>query len=145
MENVTEEEILAVFDSSNQPVLSTPEVSEQLSLTERTTYSHLWSLQEDNKMKSKKIDAENRVWWTKDKPPTIPRHPDKYSFDEIPKEEQNEAWSTISNSLEDRECKIRFTYSSFIKRDELQFLSVTVDPHRSPPVVEDFAKYTVSE
>ncbi len=55
-------ETLAIFDESGVP-WTTPEVAESLDLGRRSTYARLERLVEQNKIKTKKVGANARVWW----------------------------------------------------------------------------------
>ncbi|WP_435158586.1 bacterio-opsin activator domain-containing protein [Haladaptatus sp. DFWS20] len=55
-------ETLAIFDESKEP-WTTPEVAESLGLGRRSTYARLERLVEHNKIKTKKVGANARVWW----------------------------------------------------------------------------------
>lgn len=61
--SVTDEEILAVFRETTDPVLSTAEVAEQLTLERRSVYDRLVSLRDDGALESKQIGGRNTVWW----------------------------------------------------------------------------------
>jgi DNA-binding IclR family transcriptional regulator len=60
---VTDEEILQVFRESGDPVLSTAEVTEQLSIERSATYKRLSSLRDDGQLTGKSIGGRNTVWW----------------------------------------------------------------------------------
>lgn len=60
---VSDDEILAVFRNSADPVLSTAEVTEQLSLKRRSVYDRLSALAEDGRLEQKDIGGRNTVWW----------------------------------------------------------------------------------
>ena len=63
---VTDEEILDVFQSTSDPVLSTAEVAESLPIERRSVFNRLQQLEEDGLLKSKEIGGRNRVWWVSD-------------------------------------------------------------------------------
>jgi len=60
---VSDEEILAVFKDSNDPVLMATEVAEPLPIGRRAVYNRLQSLEEDGILKSKKTGARSTIWW----------------------------------------------------------------------------------
>ena len=55
-------ETLAQFDPTGEP-RTTPEVAEQLDLGRRSTYNRLERLVEQNRLETKKVGANARVWW----------------------------------------------------------------------------------
>jgi HTH-type transcriptional regulator, bacterioopsin transcriptional activator and related proteins len=55
-------EALAVFDGSGEP-WTTPEVAECLELGRRSTYARLERLVERDRLETKKVGANARVWW----------------------------------------------------------------------------------
>ena len=59
----TDDEILAVFRSSSDPVLTTSEVASQFDVTHRGVRDRLERLEEDGQLKSKKVGARAKVWW----------------------------------------------------------------------------------
>jgi len=60
---VTDEEILDVFRSTSDPVLSTAEVAESLPIERRSVFNRLQQLEENGPLESKEIGGRNRVWW----------------------------------------------------------------------------------
>lgn len=60
---VTDADLLAVFRSSNDPVLSTAEVADAVPIKRRGTLKRLQSLKADGRLDSKKIGGRNTVWW----------------------------------------------------------------------------------
>lgn len=60
---VTDEEILDVFTSASDPVLTTREVADELDLGRRGTLKRLKNLEEEGLLKSKKDSGRNTVWW----------------------------------------------------------------------------------
>lgn len=60
---VSDEEILALFEATPDPVLSTAEVAEEVPLQRRSVYNRLKQLQEDGRLQSKKIGGRNTIWW----------------------------------------------------------------------------------
>lgn len=59
----TDEEILAVFRSSSDPVLTTGEVASGFDITHRGVRDRLEKLEERGKLESKKVGARAKVWW----------------------------------------------------------------------------------
>ena len=59
---VTEEEIVQEFRDTDDPVLSTDEVADQLPLERRSVYDRLVSLREDGALTSKQVGGRN-IWW----------------------------------------------------------------------------------
>jgi predicted ArsR family transcriptional regulator len=59
----TDEEILAVFQSSSDPVLTTGEVASEFDITHRGVRDRLEKLEERGKLRSKKVGARAKVWW----------------------------------------------------------------------------------
>ncbi len=60
---VSDEEILAVFENADDPVLMATEVAEPLPIGRRAVYNRLQSLEEDGILKSKKTGARSSIWW----------------------------------------------------------------------------------
>ena len=60
---ITDEEILAVFRSSPDPVLSTGEVASQFEITHRGVRDRLEKLEEQGILRSKKVGARAKIWW----------------------------------------------------------------------------------
>ena len=60
---ISDEEILTVFRDTEDPVLSTAEVTEWIPLKRRATYNRLQSLADGDRLKSKQIGGRNTVWW----------------------------------------------------------------------------------
>lgn len=63
--DVTDEEILNVFRSSEDPVLTTSEVAEGIGLGQRGTFDRLTQLVEDGVIESKKA-GQASIWWLPD-------------------------------------------------------------------------------
>lgn len=59
----SDEEILAVLRSAEDPVLSTAEVADQLTIERRSTLNRLRALEEQGLVESKQIGGRNTVWW----------------------------------------------------------------------------------
>lgn len=60
---VTDKEILHVFHSSSEPILTTSEVATNLDITHRGVRDRLEKLENDGVLKSKKVGAKAIVWW----------------------------------------------------------------------------------
>lgn len=60
---ITDEEILDVFRSSSDPVLTTREVASEVDITHRGVRDRLEQLEEEGKVMSKKVGARAMVWW----------------------------------------------------------------------------------
>lgn len=60
---ITDSEILAVFRSTSDPVLTTGEVASQLDITHRAVRDRLEKLDDNKRIKSKKVGARAKVWW----------------------------------------------------------------------------------
>ncbi|MCU4752161.1 PAS domain S-box protein [Halobacteria archaeon AArc-curdl1] len=60
-------ETLAVFDERGTPQ-TTPEVADSLDLGRRSTYARLERLVEQNRLETKKVGANARVWWLPQEP-----------------------------------------------------------------------------
>jgi len=57
---VTDDDLLDVFRSTSDPVLSTAEVAEQVPIKRRGTLNRLQSLEEDGALERKQIGGETR-------------------------------------------------------------------------------------
>jgi predicted ArsR family transcriptional regulator len=60
---VTDEDLLDVFRSTSDPVLSTAEVADAVPIKRRGTLNRLQALEEDGELESKQIGGRNTVWW----------------------------------------------------------------------------------
>lgn len=60
---VSDKEILAVFRSSSDPVLTTKEVASEFELTHRGVRDRLEKLDEQGVLESKKVGARAKIWW----------------------------------------------------------------------------------
>jgi len=61
--SVSDAEILDVFEAAGDPVLSTAEVTEQVSLSRRSVYNYLNRLEESGDLESKTVGGRATVWW----------------------------------------------------------------------------------
>lgn len=60
---VTDQELLMVFRESDDPVLSTSEVADQLPIQRRATLTRLRAVEKQEELESKQIGGRNTVWW----------------------------------------------------------------------------------
>ena len=60
---VSDNEIIDLFRDTDDPVLSTAEVTERIPLKRRATYNRLRSLADEGRLESKQIGGRNTVWW----------------------------------------------------------------------------------
>jgi predicted ArsR family transcriptional regulator len=60
---VTDEDLLDVFRTTSDPVLSTAEVADAVPIKRRGTLNRLQSLEDDGDLESKQIGGRNTVWW----------------------------------------------------------------------------------
>lgn len=63
---VTDDEVLAVFRRTDDPVLSTVDVADELPIKRRATLTHLQRLADSGSLKRKKAGSRNTVWWLAD-------------------------------------------------------------------------------
>jgi len=61
---VSDEDILAVFERSDDPVLTTSEVADQIDIGQRGTYDRLEKLAEQGEIVRKKVSGSAVVWWS---------------------------------------------------------------------------------
>lgn len=67
---VTDEEIIDVFRTSNDPVLTATEVAEHLPLVRRSVYDRLVNLENNGDLHSKKVGGRTTVWWLQEQTTT---------------------------------------------------------------------------
>ena len=60
---ITDDDILAVFRSSSDPVLTTSEVASEFDITHRGVRDRLEQLERQGLLESKKVGARAIVWW----------------------------------------------------------------------------------
>jgi predicted transcriptional regulator len=60
---MSDDEIIDLFRNTDDPVLSTAEVTELVPLKRRATYNRLRSLADESRLESKQIGGRNTVWW----------------------------------------------------------------------------------
>jgi len=60
---VSDDEIIAVFRESQDPVLIASEVAAELPIGRRGVYKRLEQLAEDGELERKKIGGRGTVWW----------------------------------------------------------------------------------
>ena len=70
---VSENEIIDLFRDTDDPVLSTAEVTERIPLKRRATYNRLRSLADKGRLESKQIGGRNTVWWIAESEKPEPR------------------------------------------------------------------------
>ncbi|MFC7057743.1 hypothetical protein [Halovenus salina] len=63
---VTDENLLDVFRTTSDPVLSTAEVADAVPIKRRGTLNRLQALEEYSELESKRIGGRNTVWWLVD-------------------------------------------------------------------------------
>lgn len=104
---VTDEEILELFRESDDPVLSTAEVAEQIPIQRRGTLNRLQALVDEGRLEGKDIGGRNRVWWlpevriatssvSDDRERTPERPPE--TRDSRPEEPPTEPWTVPDSS-----------------------------------------------
>lgn len=64
--SVTNDEFFTLFQEADDPVLSTAEVTDRVSLSRRSVYDRLQALREDGQLEGKQIGGRNTVWWVFD-------------------------------------------------------------------------------
>lgn len=60
---VSDDELLAVFVQSSDPVLTSTEVAEHVSIERRSVYDRLLKLEQSGRLQSKKVGGRTTVWW----------------------------------------------------------------------------------
>lgn len=65
--DVSDETILDILRSADDPVLTTAEVAESIDLKHRGTYQRLTQLADEGQVQFKKAGAKATVWWVADK------------------------------------------------------------------------------
>lgn len=60
---VSDDEILQLFRDTDDPVLSTAEVTDRLPIKRSATYKRLASLRDLGKLEGKSVGGRNNVWW----------------------------------------------------------------------------------
>lgn len=60
---VSDEELLAIFENSKDPVLTATEVAEHVSIARRSVYDRLRKLEDSGVLESKKVGGRTTVWW----------------------------------------------------------------------------------
>ena len=63
---VGDQEIINILANSQDPVLSTSELTEELPIGRSATYKRLKSLRDRGIIKGKSIGGRNNVWWVPD-------------------------------------------------------------------------------
>jgi hypothetical protein len=70
---VSDDEIIDLFRDTDDPVLSTAEVTEQVPFKRRATYNRLRSLADESRLENKQIGGRNTVWWLAESEQLQPR------------------------------------------------------------------------
>ncbi|WP_084568885.1 winged helix-turn-helix transcriptional regulator [Halostagnicola larsenii] len=60
---VTDDDILDIFRSSSDPVLTTSEVASNFNITHRGVRDRLEKLEQEGILECKKVGARGMVWW----------------------------------------------------------------------------------
>jgi len=60
---VSDDEILQLFRDTDDPVLSTAEVTEQVPVKRSATYKRLSALRDNGQLIGKDIGGRNNIWW----------------------------------------------------------------------------------
>jgi hypothetical protein len=89
---VTDSELLAVFEQTDDPVLSTAEVADAVPIKRRGTLNRLQRLADEGELASKQVGGRNTVWWHPE--PATATHdtePDVSLGDDLPAHVADEA------------------------------------------------------
>lgn len=70
--DVSDEEILDVFERSDDPILTASEIAEELEIGRRGMLARLESLEEEGVLRSKKVGGRSVVWWFPGHTSTMP-------------------------------------------------------------------------
>ena len=62
-EKVTKQDILKVFDATDEPVLSASEIAEELDVARQTVSRRLKSMADEGLVESKQMGARSVAWW----------------------------------------------------------------------------------
>jgi hypothetical protein len=91
---VTDDDLLDVFRSTEDPVLSTAEVADAVPIKRRGTLDRLRSLEADGQLDSKPVGGRNTVWWIADARDTDTTQPprDGRQSAETPSKAQADEW-----------------------------------------------------
>lgn len=63
---ITDEDVLAVLEAAETPVLTTRLVAEQLPVTSKAVYYRLRKLNQEGRVDKMKVGARGIVWWVAD-------------------------------------------------------------------------------
>lgn len=63
---VTDEELLEVFRSSDQPVMTPQQVADEVTLTRRSVHNRLVSLEKQGILERMDVGPTGSVWWIDD-------------------------------------------------------------------------------
>jgi len=61
--SVSDDEILELFRTSAEPVLTATEIAEQVDLSRRNILNRLKDLESEGEIRSKKVGGRSTVWW----------------------------------------------------------------------------------
>lgn len=70
--DVSDEEILNVFERTNDPILTASEIGEEIEMGRRGVLSRLENLEERGVLESKKVGGRSVVWWYPGHTSTMP-------------------------------------------------------------------------
>lgn len=62
-EKVTKQDILKVFDTSDEPVLSATEIAEEFDVARQTVTRRLSEMEEEGLVEKKQMGARSVAWW----------------------------------------------------------------------------------
>ncbi|RLM88664.1 ArsR family transcriptional regulator [Halobellus sp. Atlit-38R] len=62
--NSARKELLRVFKRTTDPVLTAPEVAEELDITQQAAHKKLQAAHKEGEIRRKKVGASAVVWWT---------------------------------------------------------------------------------
>jgi predicted ArsR family transcriptional regulator len=74
--SVSDDQILDVFESAEDPVLTASEVADQLEMGRRGILTRLESLEKQGYLHSKKVGGRSTVWWYPGYSSTRPVNPE---------------------------------------------------------------------
>lgn len=105
-------EALALFESSEAP-LTTSEAAERLDIGRRSTYDRLARLVEQERLETKKVGANGRVWWRPTSTETRDRSSSAAASEQRPPFREAIERSTYPTYFTDREGRIEYVNSAF--------------------------------
>lgn len=74
--SVSDDQILEIFETAQDPVLTAAEVAKQLDMGRRGILTRLESLEEQGYLRSKKVGGRSTVWWYPGYSSTRPVNPE---------------------------------------------------------------------